>query len=83
MKFRDIVGKIYYSYILLNCNDRTTMREGVMGRKVTILLLEGKSNILGNSDETCSIKCTDQSCDILFNRERYFCSKKNVQLSSK
>lgn len=47
---------VYYSYILLNCNDRTTMREGVVGRKVTKLLLEGKSNILGNTVETCSTK---------------------------
>lgn len=52
------------------------MREGVEGRKVAKLLLEGKSNILGNSVENSSIKCSDQSCDSLFNRERYFCSKK-------
>lgn len=74
MKFWDIVGKVYYSYTLLNCNDRTTMRE--VGKKVTELLLEQKSNILGNTVETCSIKCFYQSCDSLFNRERYFCSKK-------
>lgn len=59
MKFWDIVGNVYYSYILLNCNDRTTMRVGVVGRKVTKLLLEESSNILGNSVETGSIKCSD------------------------
>lgn len=59
MKFRNIVGKVYYSYILPNCNDRSTMREGVVGRKITKLLLEGKSNILDNSVETCLIKCSD------------------------